>query len=270
MNTVLTNEAIQKVAPSAFAGQAFERQSSRYAFLPTVAVIDGLRNNGYLPVSAEQSRTKIEGKKFFTKHRIQFEAANRLDTVVGDTTIRIVLINSHDGTSSYHLSMGAFRKTCMNGAHVSEGLIQSIRVRHTGNIVDQVLDSTEQMIEQAPRVTQVITEWKQIILTNGEAKLLAEQALSLRYDGQAPISPENLLRVRRPEDNQNDLWTVFNRIQEGATRGGDRYLQDVRDENNELQGHRRMKTRAVNGIDQNTKLNKALWTLTEKMAELKK
>ncbi|WP_209000630.1 hypothetical protein [Labrenzia sp. DG1229] len=32
---------------------------------------------------------------------------------------------------------------------------------------------------------------------------------------------------------------------------------------------RRTRTRAVNGIDQDIKLNKALWILSEKMAELK-
>ncbi|WP_282186090.1 hypothetical protein [Ochrobactrum sp. Marseille-Q0166] len=31
---------------------------------------------------------------------------------------------------------------------------------------------------------------------------------------------------------------------------------------------RRVKSRAVNGIDQDIKLNKALWTLSQKMAEL--
>jgi len=40
----------------------------------------------------------------------------------------------------------------------------------------------------------------------------------------------------------------------------------ARDANNRP---RRVTTRAVNGIDQDVKLNKALWVLAERMAELK-
>jgi hypothetical protein len=56
-NYPLSNEQLQRYAPSAFAGQAWEGQSNRYAFIPTSAVIDGMRNAGFLPVSASQSRS---------------------------------------------------------------------------------------------------------------------------------------------------------------------------------------------------------------------
>ena len=42
----LTNEQIQKIAPSAFADQPYEKQSDRYSFVPTSAVIDGMRLAG--------------------------------------------------------------------------------------------------------------------------------------------------------------------------------------------------------------------------------
>ena len=38
---------------------------------------------------------------------------------------------------------------------------------------------------------------------------------------------------------------------------------------NRLPGVNRIRSRAVRGIDQDTKLNKALWNLSERMAELK-
>jgi len=56
------------------------------------------------------------------------------------------------------------------------------------------------------------------------------------------------------------VWTTFNRIQENVVRGG-------------LHGRsangRRMSTREVTAIDGNVKLNRALWTLAERMAEIK-
>ncbi len=53
-------------------------------------------------------------------------------------------------------------------------------------------------------------------------------------------------------------------IQENVIKGG---LHGVgRDANNR---RRRVTTRAVNGIDQDLKLNKALWVLAERMAQIK-
>ena len=67
------------------------------------------------------------------------------------------------------------------------------------------------------------------------------------------------------DDKANDLWTTFNVAQENVIRGGLRGV--VLDE----QGRRvrRVSTRAVNGIDQDIKLNKALSVVSQKMAELK-
>ncbi|KPC54864.1 Uncharacterized protein AC509_5289 [Pseudomonas amygdali pv. morsprunorum] len=59
---------------------------------------------------------------------------------------------------------------------------------------------------------------------------------------------------RRREDRSGDLWTTFNRVQENTIIGG-------------LTGRnkqgRRTTTRAVNGIDQDVKLNRALWVLAQ-------
>src|ERR1700731_5495172 len=81
----LTDEQIQKVAPSAFARQAYSKQSDRYAFVPTSAVIDGMRNAGFFPVKAMQSRTRIEGKQNFTKHLIRFRSSDQAAITVGDS-----------------------------------------------------------------------------------------------------------------------------------------------------------------------------------------
>jgi uncharacterized protein DUF932 len=41
----------------------------------------------------------------------------------------LILLNSHDGTSSYQLMSGVFRIVCRNGLIVSEGEAQMIRCR---------------------------------------------------------------------------------------------------------------------------------------------
>jgi len=73
-----------------------------------------------------------------------------------------------------------------------------------------------------------------------------------------------MLRVRRSEDRDDSLWTSFTRIQENVIRGGLHGIARTEE------GRRRnVTTREIKGIDQNLKLNQALWQLTERMAALK-
>lgn len=261
--TPLTNEQIQKVAPSAFAGQAYEKQSDRYAFVPTSAVIDGMRANGFQPYTAFQSLSRVPGKALFTKHRITFRQDGQVALAVGDTVTELVMTNSHDGTSCYVLDLGAFRLACLNGLMVAESLVQAIRIRHTGSIIDAVIEGTTSLVSQAGVMIETIKSWKQITLSNDEQRIFAESALTLRFPEQAPITAGELLNPRRQVDTSNDLYTVFNRVQENAIQGGTRYISGQGDT------LRRNRTRAVTGIDQSSTLNKALWSLAEKMAELK-
>jgi hypothetical protein len=64
----LSNEALHQIAPSIFAEQAANDRSHRYSFIPTHSVVDALRNEGFYPVSAMESRARIEEK---TLNRVQ-------------------------------------------------------------------------------------------------------------------------------------------------------------------------------------------------------
>lgn len=266
----ITNEQLQRYVPSAFAATPYHAQSARYAFIPTSAVIEGMRSAGFLPVMASQSRTRIADKKDFTKHMIRFRPVTSLQSsaVVGDSVLETVLINSHDGTSAYKLMCGVFRFVCSNGMVVADSLLESIHIRHTGNVIEEVIEGSNRILESAPRVMDTISQWKTIELAPVEQKLLAETAHSLRFpaseEGESPaeehnVTPDMLLRVRRNDDVAPDLWHTFNRIQENTLKGVRQYVN-----------HRRVTSRAVKGIDGDVKLNRALWSLAEKMAELKR
>ena len=259
-NRPLSNEELNQIVPSAFATEPWYAQSARYSFVPTSNVIEGMRSAGFLPYNALQSASRLADKKFFTKHVIRFRPENVSLAQVGDTTVEAVLINSHDGTSAYELSLGAFRLACLNGMMVAEGLTDIVRIRHTGNIIQNVIEATQNILLAAPRVTEAVQLWKTIDLIPSEARILAEEAHSLRFEeGATAPEAEKLLQPRRYADNGTDLWSTFNRIQENTVEGGLRTYSNGR----------RNRTRPVVGIAENTKLNRALWSLAAKMAELK-
>jgi Domain of unknown function (DUF932) len=261
----LSNDEIQRYAPSVFAGQASARQSERYAFIPTINVVEAMRAANWSVVKASQSSTRDEARKGFTKHMLRFRANDTRLTAVGDSLLEVVLINSHDGSSQYSLQAGVFRLVCSNGMVIADSLIDAIKVRHTGNVIDMVIDGSARILENTPKVQDVISTWKQITLSTPEQRLLAESAHSLRFDEGSAIRPEQLLNPRRRDDAGSDLWSTFNRIQEHTIKGGDRAY----DRNADNGRGRRVRSREVKNISGNVSLNKALWSLAEKMAELK-
>jgi hypothetical protein len=260
----ITLDDIRRSAPSAFAVEPYHQMSGRYAHIPTVQVIEGMLQAGFQPFAAMQSRTRIEDKREHTKHMIRFRAMNTALTV-GSTFPEIVLVNSHDGSSAYKLMAGIFRLVCGNGMIVADSMIESLNVRHSGNVIAEVATGSLQLVERMPEAIDAIARWKQIQLTAQQQNAFAEAAHVVRFaDSEGhihtPIQPEQLLRVRRYDDNASDLWSTFNRVQENVIKGGLSAFDPT--------SRRRSSMRGVKGIDQDVRLNRALWTLAEKMTEL--
>lgn len=260
----LTNDQLMQRAPSIFATEPWDRMSDRYAFIPTIQIVDKMRAEGFQPFSVVQSHTRVPDKQAYTRHMIRFrDMRNGNEPAIrrlGEIYPELVLTNSHDGASTYNLDAGLFRLVCLNGATVADGEISQIKVRHSGS-VDQIIDASFEVVEQFPRVLESVERFSQLQLTGPQREAYAVAALELKYDeGEAPITAQQLLRVRRPADADPSLWNTFNTVQENLLKGG------LRGRNAETA--RRVTTRPVKGISENTKLNKALWTLTEEMRKL--
>lgn len=255
----LSDDEIARVAPSIFAAEPHESRSERYTYIPTIDVLNGLRNEGFEPFMVAQTRVRNEGKREHTKHMIRLRHADQIN---GREANEIILLNSHDGTSSYQMLAGMFRFVCMNGMVCGE-LESDIRVPHKGDVVGQVIEGAFTVLDTFEKVAEQREGMQSVTLRDGEQTALARAALALKYDNDdtpAPITEEQILMPRRFEDRKSDLWTTFNRLQENLTKGGIR---------GRGRNGRTSTTRAVNGIDQNVKLNRALWVLAEEMRRLK-
>ncbi len=264
-NPVMSDDMLRKVAPSIFAAEAHDSRSARYTYIPTVDILNGLRREGFQPVAAMQSRARDESKREHTKHLIRLRHESTVARAVGDEFGEIVLINSHDGTSSYQMTAGMFRLACLNGLVVGSRLVEDIRVPHKGNIQHDVIEGAFRVLDQLPKVAGSVDAMKSTQLVEPLQLAYARAAIAMRYDTSegepAPVKPEQLLRPRRQADTGSDVWTVFNRVQENMIRGG------LRVQNQNASG-RRMSTREVHGIDQSQSINRGLWTLAEELRKL--
>lgn len=266
---MLTLEQIQHRAPSVFAQGAWEGTSSKYQFFPTHHVVQALMDNGFACSSARQARTRIEGKEDFVKHILRFRHDDlRAQALkVGDVFPEIILTNSHDGSSSYNITMGMFRLACSNGMCVKTANIEDIRVRHSGReqLIDSVIEGSFEIIKEAPKVIEQVRDWQAIHMNDDEQRVFAETALELRGTT-LEVSPDALLKARRAADRPEvgagrDLWQTMNVVQESLIRGGAYGRSPTTGQ------LRRMNE--VKSVIEDTKLNRALWQMTEKMAELK-
>src|SRR4249919_4152180 len=108
----LAEEQMRLAAPSIFAQGKHTSRSERYTYIPTIEVLRGLRKEGFEPFMVAQSKSRIEGKTEFTKHMIRMRHAGQVQAK--PEANEIILINSHDGASSYQMLAGVFR-LCLAG-----------------------------------------------------------------------------------------------------------------------------------------------------------
>ena len=270
LGSFLTDDQIRQYAPSAFAEQAHDSRSDRFAAIPTSHVITGMRREGFEVVMAGQARTRDVSRREFTKHLLRMRRVDaKADAKVGDVFPEVVLVNANDGTSRYVLSAGLYRLICLNGMTVSERQAASVRVSHMGDVVGKVIEGSFTVLDDSTRAIEHAREWSAIDLTPRESTAFAEAARVLRFGDaegnvSSPITAEQLLEPHRRGDVGASLWQTFNRVQENVIKGG------LRGIDRSIAGRtRHVTTRAVNGIDQDQRLNRSLWTLAENLADRK-
>ena len=133
----LCEDQMRAAAPSIFAQGKHVSRSERYTYIPTIEVLRGLRKEGFEPFMVAQGSSRIEGKAEFTKHLIRMRHVGQVQTK--PEANEIILINSHDGASSYQMLAGMFSFVCCNGLVVGD-VVEDIRIPHKGNIQGEVIE----------------------------------------------------------------------------------------------------------------------------------
>ena len=271
-STALTNEQILTNAPSVFATAPHNEVSARYGFTPTIQVIDALRAEGWLPVDATQKNVRDQSKRELTKHLIRFRRLAD-DITVGDSSVELLLTNSHDRSAAFVLHAGIFRMACANGIVIADSTFNKVSVRHNQNAAGEVVEGVYRVVDEVPLIISQVEDMQAINLTPFEQQVFAKTALDY-------ITPENkegvktltsdeqmikqMLQPKRREDTGSDLWSTYNVVQEKVIKGGLRVLKQ-----NEKGRYQRNTTRKVKSIDKDIKLNKALWEMAMQLKAIK-
>jgi hypothetical protein len=129
----------------------------------------------------------------------------------------VYLTNSTTGNTALQVDYGLFRLVCSNGAIT--GVREDVgSIPHTEKGIGKYPTIINNVNEIAKSALSYFNSFKNKVLTSKQIKKLATDALRLRFNKAQNINSQQLLNVHREEDKGDDLWTVFNRIQENLTK----------------------------------------------------
>lgn len=260
--SMLETPQLKRFAPTIFARRGMEGVSESYGHVRTIDIIEAMLENGYECVEVRQSQRReteamsVAQRMAYTKHMLKFKRHGSIKSLLkrGDVIPQVVMLNSHDRSSGFHLYAGMYRVVCSNGLMVSDGqFVEPIKVRHTASMVADIVDRSRDLIKGADGVYAIREKMLSIPLSEKSAVRFATQAIEFRPPRRSGVlTPETLLTVRRDEDKPNDLWHVFNRVQENMLRGGNETITP---------GGRTVATKGIGRIERDVQVNSALWEL---------
>jgi len=257
-NEFLTKDQIREIAPSVFTMKADKSSTSKhYVHIPTETVIDDMAQLGWGVVDAKQ--VKARKNAGYQKHMVVF--GNDDITITGkdgDTVMpRILMTNSHDGKNSFQFQAGLYRLVCSNGLVIADAEFANMKIRHMGYDLNELSTVISEIVEKLPLTVECMNKLKAKELSEQEQVKFAKEALAIRLS-EKEISKYTsddiieLLNPTRKEDNGNDMWSVYNVVQEKIIHG----MFDVYGVNGKVR-----KARKIKNFKQDTQVNQELYEL---------
>lgn len=257
IQTFLTKEQIAQAAPAVVNNTPAANVSDKYVHVSTLELIDDMSKLGWGVVDVKQVRSKKEGAANYKKHLVTFR---NNDVVIssedGETVYpQILLTNSHDGLSSFQFRAGLFRLVCSNGLVIATQDFGTMSIRHKGYSFEELKKTVMDLVEKLPITIETLNKFREVILTEDQKVEFALAALGIRFGEKgAEVTAEEILKPTRKEDEGNELWQVFNVVQEKMSRGGFRY---------KVPSGRNKTARSIKNFNRDIELNEKLYQLAE-------
>lgn len=228
--------------------------SNKYRFIDSKTVLSALEKQGFYIERLRASRSQ------YGLHTVTLRHPELKALQIGDSELRpeVIFKNSHDRSARLGLIAGVFRSACFNGLILGYGF--GINLTHIGNIEADIKDVTPKVFELVASGVKRIEAWSRWELTHAQQVSLAKQAIPLRIEpdnldkSTIELVTEQMLKPKRQADEANDLFTVYNRLQEYSVKGGIIYPNELGKET---------KTRRLTGASATLKVNQDLSNITE-------
>lgn len=271
LHRAMTKTEIRERAPYVFAeAPTNPGVSDRYVMATTETIIDDMAKLGWDVVDCKQQRANKRSKVrsfhmvAFQNPKVFITKENADGTESVDCFPRIILTNSHDGFHSFKFMVGLFRLVCSNGLVVATEQFADVSIRHINYTFSELREMVAKAITTVSDNISVMNEMQNTILNDEQKKALATEALKIRGgdNDDKPLKVadddlEDILTPTQDEDNANDLWTVFNVLQEKIIKGNFKMISPT---NNKVR-----KARPITGLAKDLEINQALFRYASEM-----
>ena len=246
----LSKDELREIAPSIFSTVPSPEVSKKYSHIPTDKLIDDMELLGWNVIDAKEVAARTKGTRGFQKHLVVFRnddivinqmpnnivesstsptgyrrtdgtfaKKNPIDTVFP----QILLTNSHDGKNAFTFTAGLFRMICENGLVVSTNEFEKVAIRHMGYDFDELQVQINEMVERLPLTVESMNNMIDTKMNQKSILKFAKDMLAVRFPEdelrRITIDMDEFITPVRPEDKGDDLWSVFNVIQEKIIEG---------------------------------------------------
>ena len=256
----LTDNELYNEAPTLFTEEPHYEVSDKYHFIPTIEVINEIKQHNWYPVKVQEANVRDLDKEGYQRHLVRFR---HFDDLLNppQNAVELLLFNSHDRTTAFSISAGIYRFVCANGLVIANSVFESYKIKHIGDRDNDVLTAIENITAFKPKLQEKIHTFETIQLCSGEKEAFAKASVPLRFDNHLQVDINDLLIPHRIEDEHDDLYTVMNVIQENLIR------DNVSGYNKET--GRRFTSKEITGIAKDVEVNQGLWDIAERIASIK-
>lgn len=268
LQNFLTEDEIKQRCPLAYAtSPTNDKVSDKYILANTATVIQDMEKLGWKVVAAKQRKAQKESSGRFSYHMVAFQNPGiSITKKLGDQEMvdcypQIILTNSHDGLNCFQFRVGLFRCICSNGLVICSDKMADVKIRHIHYSFEELRRTVIEAIQTVGVKVARMTEAAGVILSQEQKEEFARKALGIRKNisfEEVKVDQEtidDLLTPMRKEDEGNNLWNVFNVLQEKVIKGG--YLEAKEE------GAKARKVRKVTSFIKDLDINQKLWKTME-------
>lgn len=226
----MSKEEMREKAPYIFATEPTRKEvSERYALANTETVIDDMAKLGWGVTDCKQQRAnKRSNVRSF--HMLSFQNPDVfIENENGgiEAYPRVIITNSHDGFHSFKFMIGVFRLCCQNGLVIATQEFANVSIRHINYDFEELRRVVAQAIEATRKNVEVMNAMQETVLTDKQKEDFAVKAVAIRKgikeeDKLPKLTEEEIKEILEPtreEDEGNDLWSVYNILQEKIMKG---------------------------------------------------
>ena len=278
----LSKNELREMAPSIFSTKPSPEVSSKYSHIPTYKLIDDMKLLGWKAIDAKEVRARQKNTVGFQKHLVVFRnddiVINQMpndirESITSPTGYRrtdgtfakknpidtvfpqILLTNSHDGKNAFTFTAGLFRMICENGLVVSTNEFEKVAIRHMGYDFEELQKQITEMTEKLPLTVESMNNMIDTKMNQNSIVKFAKDMLAVRFPEEElkriTIDMDEFITPVRPEDKGDDLWSVFNVIQEKIIEGDFEYTV----------GSKHRKARQIKNFKQDMDLNSKMFDI---------